>query len=369
MDVPRDRNGECKPIAIPRYRRRTDLIASTVLKLYSSGMTGDEMRLAISSIYEAHCSRSTISSITDAVAEDVRGFSKRPIPRRLFAIFLDSTYVPLRRDAVAKEAINVALGITDDGTPLFIGFSIAPCESAEAYRDLLAGFKSRGLEEVEVAAADGLQGIDEAISSSYPKAKRQRCFVHLLRNVCSRVRTSDRREVADAFMGIARQEGAESGKKALGDFVAEWKRKRPKLELWSEKAEHMLTFYEFPRELRGLVYTNSRIESFSKQIKRMVKKQIQFTAEAALEKRLVSMFLHYNEGIGKRKVRCWGKLLPIMSRSDWNANVLREPFTQDSAHSRIGWEGTARSCTWTGRGFLLGGRAPPAERPNTRANA
>ena len=267
VDVPRDRNGEYKPIAIPRYQRRTDLITSTVLKLYSSGMTDDEMRLAISSIYEAHCSRSTISSITDAVAEDVERFAKRKLPNRLFAVFLDSTYVPLRRDTVAKEAINIALGITDDGTPLFIGFSITPCESAEAYRDLLADFKSRGLEEVEVAVTDGLQGIDEAISSSYPKAKRQRCFVHLLRNVCSRVRASDRREVADAFMGIARQEDAESGKKALDDFVAEWKGKYPRLELWSEKAEHMLTFYEFPRELRGLVYTNNRIESFNKQIK------------------------------------------------------------------------------------------------------
>lgn len=309
VEVPRDRNGEYKPIAIPRYQRRTDLITSTVLKLYSSGMTDEEMRLAIGSIYEAHCSKSTISSITDAVMEDVRGFSKRPLPRRLFAMFLDSTYVPLRRDTVAKEAVNIALGVTDVGEPIVVGYSITPQESAEAYGELLADFKSRGLEEVEVAVTDGLQGIDEAISSSYPKAKRQRCFVHLLRNVCSRVRASDRREVADGFMSIARQEDAESGKKALGDFVAEWKGKYPKLELWSEKAEHMLTFYEFPRELRALVYTNNRIESFNKQIKRVLKKQIQFVTEEALEKRLVSMFLHYNEGMGKRKVRCWREIV------------------------------------------------------------
>ena len=147
------------------------------------------------------------------------------------------------------------------------------------------------------------------LSSSYPKAKRQRCFVHLLRNACSKVRVADRREVADAFMSIARQEDAESGKKALDDFVAEWKGKYPKLEIWSERTEHMLTFYEFPRELRGLVYTNNRIESFNKQIKRMIKKQIQFTAEAALEKRIVSMALHYNEDIGKRKVKCWRSIV------------------------------------------------------------
>ena len=143
---------------------------------------------------------------------------------------------------------------------------------------------------------DGLQGIDEAISSSYPKAKRQRCFVRLLRSACSKVRVADRREVAGGFMSIARQEDAESGKKALDDFVAEWKGKCPKLGIWSEGTEHMLTFYEFPRELRGLVCTNSRIESFDKQIKGALKKQIRFVTEGALEKRLVSMFLHYNGG-------------------------------------------------------------------------
>ena len=309
IGVPRDRNGEYKPIAIPRYQRRADLITSTVLKLYSSGMTGEEMRLAIGSICEARCSRSTISSIADAVAEDVKDFSKRPLPRRLFAIFLDSRYVPLRRDAVAKEAINIALGVTDVGEPIAVGYSITPQESAEAYGELLADFRKRGLEDIEVAVTDGLHGIDEAISSSCPRAKRQRCFVHLLRNACSKARTSDRWEVADAFMGIARQEDAESGKKVLGAFVERWKEKYPKLGIWSEKTEHMLTFHEFHGELRGLVYTNNRVESFNKQIKRAVKKQIQFVTEEALEKRLVSMFLHYNEGVGKRKVRCWRSIV------------------------------------------------------------
>ena len=54
---------------------------------------------------------------------------------------------------------------------------------------------------------------------------------------------------------------------------------------------------------------NNRSESFNKQIKRMLKKQIQFVTEEALEKRLVSMFLHYNEGVRKRRVRCWREIV------------------------------------------------------------
>ena len=307
--VPRDRNGEYEPMALPKYQRRTDLVTSVILKLYSSGMTDEEMRLAIGSIYEANYSRSAISAITDAVVADVKKFSERRLPRRLFALFLDSTYVPVRRDSVAKEAINIALGVTDEGIPLVVGYSITPEESAEAYRGLLAGFKARGLDEVEIAVTDGLSGIDEAVSESYPRAKRQRCFVHLLRNICSKVRARDRSEVAEDFMAMAKQRDMGSGKAAMASFVAKWKSKYPKLKVWSEKAENVLTFYDFPEGLRRLVYTNNRIESFNKQIKRLVKKQIQFVTEEALEKRIVSMFLHYNEGIGKRKVRCWKEIV------------------------------------------------------------
>lgn len=309
IDVPRDRNGKYEPVAIPKYKRKTDLIVSTVLKLHSSGMTDEEMRLAISSIYEANCPKSTLPSMTDAVAEDVKAFSERPLPKRLFALFLDSTYVPLRRGTVAKEAINMALGITGDGTPAVIGCSITPQESAESYKELPSSFKSRGLGSVGVVVTDGLAGIDEAICASCPSAKRQRCFVHLLRNACSKARIGDRPEVAGDFMGIARQDEMESGKSAFESFVAKWRDKYPKLAAWSEKAENVLTFCEFPAGLRRLIYTNNRIESFDKHIKRMLKKQIRFVTEDALEKRIVSMFLHYNEGVGKRKVRCWKEIV------------------------------------------------------------
>ena len=168
---------------------------------------------------------------------------------------------------MAKEAINIAMGVTDEGVPLVVGYSITPEESAEAYRELLAGFKARGLDEVEIAVTDGLSGIDEAVSESYPGAKRQRCYVHLLRNICSKVRARDRAEVAEDFMAIAKQRDKASGESAMAAFVAKWKSKYTKLKVWSEKAEDVLTFYDFPEGLRRLVYTNNRIESFNKQIK------------------------------------------------------------------------------------------------------
>ena len=110
-------------------------------------------------------------------------------------------------------------------------------------------------------------------------------------------------------MDVAKRKDMVSGEAAFAAFAAKWRAKYPKLAVWSEKAENVLTFYEFPAGLRQFIYTNNRIESFNKQIKRTLKKQIQFVTEEALEKRLVSIFLHYNEGIGKRKVRCWREIV------------------------------------------------------------
>ena len=213
IDVPRDGNGRCEPIAIPKCKRKADPIASTVPKLHSSGMTGEEMRPAVSSTYEANCYESTMSSIADAAMEDVKGFSERILPKRLFALFLGSACVPLRRDSAQKEAISLALGAAGDGAPLVVGCSITPQESAESHKGLLPGFKPRGLESAEAVIADGLAGIGEAICASCPDAKRQRRFAHLLRNARSKARARDRSEAAEDFTGIARQEDAESGRR------------------------------------------------------------------------------------------------------------------------------------------------------------
>lgn len=128
------------------------------------------------------------------------------------------------------------------------------------------------------------------------------------RNISSKVRSGDKADVADGFMAIAKQKYMGSGKSAMASFVAKWRAKYPKLGIWAEKTENVLTFYEFPEGLRRLIYTNNRIQSFNKQIKRLAKKQIQFVTEEALEKRIVSMFLHCNEGVGRRKVRCWREI-------------------------------------------------------------
>ena len=178
-----------------KYKRKTEIVSSTILKLYSAGLSDEETKLIIESIYDANVSKSYISSVTDAVMEDVRRFGEMPVPPKVFCLYLDSTYVQLRQGAVQKEAINIAMVADADGQKAILGYSITPAESSEACEELLQSFKSRSLQEV-----------------------------------------------------------------------------------------------------RHLKYTNNPIESFNKQIKRELRKQIWFVTEEALEKRIVTMFLHFNKG-------------------------------------------------------------------------
>ena len=112
MSAPRDRDGDLRTAALPRYKRKTEVISSAILKLYSSGMTDEEMRVVIESLYDAGVSKSYVSSVTDAVLADVEEFRKRPLPPRFFCLYLDSTYLPLRRDSVQKGSIQNVVYLT-----------------------------------------------------------------------------------------------------------------------------------------------------------------------------------------------------------------------------------------------------------------
>ena len=314
VSVPRDRNGLFRTAAVIPYKRKTEVISSAILKLYSSGMTDEEMRLIIESLYDAKVSRSYVSSVTDAVLEDVEAFRKMPMPSDVFCLYLDSTYVPLRRGTVQKEAVNIAMAVTADGAKTVLGYSITPEESAEAYRELLESFASRGLKRVEIVVSDGIAGLDGAIDSCFPGAKRQRCFVHLLRNLCSKVRACDRQEIAGDFMAVAKARDERAAAALLGGFATKWGSRYPRLRQWASKTDSILTFMGYPEEVRHLIYTNNPVESLNKQIKRELKRQIQFVTEEALEKRLVTMFLHFNDGLSTRKVRGWRVIVDLMSK-------------------------------------------------------
>ena len=124
------------------------------------------------------------------------------------AIFMDATYLNVRRDSVAKEPLHVLLGITPDGTREVLDYALYPTESAANYEEMLQNIKSRGVKQVLLFASDGLEGMRDAVKRQFPDADHQQCWVHLSRTVCRYIRNKDRKEVLGDLTRVYRAESS-----------------------------------------------------------------------------------------------------------------------------------------------------------------
>lgn len=301
LEIPRDRNGEFQQYTLPAYDRRSDALEETVIQLYRKGITTSEIAELIEKMYGSFYTPQTISTITKAVTEQVQAFHERTLHSQYVCVYLDATYLPLRRDTVAKEAIHLALGIRPDGTKEILNYQVAPTESAGIWRELLETLKNQGIEEVLLFVTDGLKGLDTVLSECFPKAKQQRCLVHIARNICHNVRITDRKEIMNDFKQIHQTKEKEQAVQALSDFLTKWQKRYPKIIKKLEEQENLLTFFEFPSSIRSSIYSTNLIEGFNKHLKRNTKKKEQFPNEESLDRFLVTQFLDYNN---KHDGRC-----------------------------------------------------------------
>ncbi|HHU08135.1 MAG TPA: IS256 family transposase [Clostridiaceae bacterium] len=307
--MPRDRNGEFSPVTIAPYQRSTDELESMVIKLYQQGMTTREIAEIIERMYGAHYSPQTISNMSQAMDEQVRAFHSRPVQAHYTVLLMDATWLNVRRDSVAKEAVHIIVGITPEGHKEVLDYAIFPSESSNNYQEMCQSLKERGLERVDLFVSDGLTGIRDACLSVFPKARHQSCWVHIARTVARCVRVSDRKEILDALKQVYQADDAEGAKEALTAFLDQYSKRYPKLrEKLSIDDLSLFSFYEFDSAIRRSIYTTNLLEGFNKQLKRLTKRKEQFPNEASLDRFLCTVCLEYNRKFSARIHKGFGQL-------------------------------------------------------------
>jgi transposase-like protein len=295
LRIPRDRAGNFTNQTLEPYERRSDSLEDAVIHMFQKGMSSRDIGNVIGKMYGHHYSAATISNMTKVVDELVDAFNRRPLASRYSCIFLDATVIPIRRGTVEREAIYIVIGIRANGTKEILSYRIAPTESAFVWGELLDDIKSRGVDEVLLFTTDGLAGIRDRISTRYPKAGHQACLVHIQRNIYSKVRVGDRKEIANDFKEIYNQEDKLSAEEKLETFKTKWKVKYEKLINNLSANESLLTFMDFPKEIRKTIYSTNLIEGFNKLLKSYTKRKDQFPSESSLERFIVSRFNDYND--------------------------------------------------------------------------
>ncbi len=309
VQVPRDRNGEFHQQTLPAYGQHTDALESTVIQLYSHGVTTREISELIEKMYGSYYSAGTVSNISKQVASQVESYHQRRLSDKFFCVYLDATYIPLRRDTYQREAVYIAVGIKPNGNKEIIDYRIAPVENLEVWSEMITDFKERGLEQVELFLSDGFVGIKDMLKQYYPKSKFQRCLIHIMRNISQKVRVTDRAEILNAFKQVHKQTNQKEVETVLHAFYEAYGSKYSRMIKDLRKLEEdMLVFYQYPKQIRPSIYSTNMIESINRMIKRKTNPKSEFPSEESLDNFLGSQVIDYNDRNANRVHKGFGQV-------------------------------------------------------------
>lgn len=289
ISMPRDRHASFEPILVPKWEKRLPGFSEKIMALYSRGMTVRDIQALLEEQYRVPVSASLISTVTDAVHDEVQKWKGRPLEKMYPLVFFDALRVRIRDEGtVCSKSVYLALGVGADGTREVLGMWIEQTEGAKFWLKVMTDLRNRGVQDVLIAVVDGLKGFPEAIGAVFPKTEVQTCIVHLIRsslNVCS---YKDLAAVSAALKLVYRAESAEMALLRLAEFEeGEWGRKYPTIAAsWRRVWENVIPFFEYPPEVRKIIYTTNAIESLNRQLRKTIKTRGHFPNDEAAEKLL-----------------------------------------------------------------------------------
>jgi putative transposase len=287
IEVPRDRAGSFEPLLIPKHERRFTGFDDKIVAMYARGMTVREIQGFLAEQYATEVSPDFISSVTDAVMSEVTAWQARPLEPMYPVVFFDALRVKIREDAVVRnKAIYLALGVQPDGTRDILGLWIENTEGAKFWMKVFNDLKTRGVNDILIAVADGLKGMPEALSAVFPATTLQTCIVHLIRNSLDYASWKDRKALAAAIKPIYTAASAEAALVELDAFEAgQWGAKFPTVTAaWRRNWDKVIPFFAFPAHIRRVIYTTNAIESVNARLRKIIKTRGHFPSDDAASK-------------------------------------------------------------------------------------
>ena len=285
IDIPRDRHGSFEPQLIPKHQTRWNGFDVKIISLYARGMTVREIQAHLQEMYGTEVSPSLISSVTDAVSEEVKAWQARPLDPIYPIVYLDCIHVKVREGAVRVKAVYLAIGITMQGNKEVLGLWLAQTEGAKFWLQVVTELRNRGVQDIFIACVDGLKGFPEAIEAVFPKTVVQLCIVHMVRHSLNYVSWKRRKEVAADLRHIYQAATAQEAEQRLGEFEARWDEEYlPIGQSWRRNWSRLIPFFDYPPEIRKVIYTTNAIESVNMSLRKLTKNRGSFPSDEALLK-------------------------------------------------------------------------------------
>ena len=286
LEPPRDRNGTFEPQLIPKRQKYFQGFDDKILAMYARGMSVRDIQSCLLEMYQVDVSEGLISQATERIMEEVKLWQSRPLDSVYPIVFLDCIVVKSREEGkVCNRSVYLALGVNMEGQKELLGTWIAQAEGAKFWLGVITELKNRGIKDIFIACVDGLKGFPEAIESVFPNTQIQLCIVHMIRNSVKYVSYKDQKEVCKDLKTIYKSTTEQHAESALDSFSQKWDSKYPTIsQMWRKNWERVIPFFDYPADIRKVIYTTNAIESLNRSLRKVIKTKGAFPNDASILK-------------------------------------------------------------------------------------
>ena len=310
IEVPRDRDSSFNPMLVPKRKSMVDGLENIIISFYAKGMSNSDIEQQVQELYGFEVSTSTISRITSKVTADITSWQNRPLDPTYLIVWMDGIVFKVRQDSkVINKTVYLAVGLGVSGKKEVLGLWLGKNESSSFWLSVLTDIKARGVEDILITATDNLNGFTETISTVFPQATTQICVVHQIRNASKYVVWKDKKTFTNDMKEIYTSPTKEAAKLALDDFAKKWNDKYSyAIKSWYDNWGNLTAFFDFPVEIRKIIYTTNLIENLNGKIRKYTKNKQSCPTDEAVVK---SVFLALREATKKwtMPIKQWGIVL------------------------------------------------------------
>lgn len=310
IDVPRDRDSSFEPQVVPKRAKMIDGIENVIISLYAKGMTVSDIEDQLSEVYDINVSSSTISNVTARIQEDVIEWQNRPLNSVYAIVWMDGIVFKVRDNGrIVNKTIYLAVGLTLEGHKEVLGMWLGKNESSSFWMSVLTDIQARGVEDILITCTDNLNGFTSTIRNIFPNSSTQICVVHQIRNASKYVVWKDRKEFCSQMKQIYTAPTKEMAELELDRFEEAWGNKyKYSVDSWRNNWEDLTVFFEFPAEIRKIIYTTNLIENLNGKIRKYTKNKMSFPDDKAVQK---SVYLALRESTKKwtQPIRNWALII------------------------------------------------------------
>lgn len=309
--VPRDRNATFQSPLLEPYQTSTNELEDKIIGLYATGMSARDIQTTLQDLYGVEVSAATVSTVTDKVWGLVEAWQNRPLQAVYPIVYLDAIHLTLRRDGkVQNTAVSMVLGVDLEGGRDVLGHWVGDgAEGANFWLSVVTDLQARGVEDIFIACIDGLTGFKEAIVAVFPHTQIQRCVIHQVRHSLTYVPWKDRKAFTADLKAIYHAPSREAAETKLLELAERWSSiYAVAVRSWENNWEDLATMFEYPPDIRRLIYTTNTVEGYNRQLRKVTKTKGAFPSGEAARKLLFLV----NRDITRKwaaPVHNWAKML------------------------------------------------------------